>query len=124
MANTFKRTELANFEPPSEISSIRSELRDKHRVIVAGYGNSKQLETCLYAIKDMGYKLKRCVQITSSTEFSHVCCDDVDLILCTDPFGKDTFDSMKAKGVSDHLDQTLQNTKLGEDEVYSSFIFT
>ncbi|XP_053382892.1 uncharacterized protein LOC123540541 isoform X2 [Mercenaria mercenaria] len=109
---TTMKTELRNnFDPPSEVADIRTLLRDKHHVVVAGSFSSRYLETALFAITTMDYTEGRCVEISTSSDWRHIDPEDVDLVLLKDPFGKDYYESSKAKGIADVFNNMLQTSK-------------
>lgn len=89
------------FSAPAEADNIRTQLRDKHHVVVTGCCNSRYFETALAAIKEMGYNNKRCVLMQKPSDWRHIDPEDVDFVLCKDPFGSITFDGRKSKGMAD-----------------------
>jgi hypothetical protein len=93
-----------NFTPPAEIADIRTKLQDSHHVIIAGSRNSLNLATALFVIKDIEYDHNRCVEMTSASEWRHIDPEDVDLVLCRDPFGKPLYDARKASSMVDIFD--------------------
>lgn len=113
-SNTIKRANVD--EPPNEAEAVKALLRDKHRVVVAGDDNLKNLETCLYVIKDMGYALDRCVQIHGSEECLHISSHDVDLILCIDPFGKENYSTKRSNAMAENIYRISRLTKLHEND--------
>ncbi|XP_060585314.1 uncharacterized protein LOC132741209 [Ruditapes philippinarum] len=90
-----------DFNPPSEVTDIRAKLRDGHHVVVTGCNNSRYFETALAAIKGMDYNYKRCVEMQTSSDWRHIDPEDVDLVLCRDPFGRISYDESKAKAMDD-----------------------
>ncbi|XP_060586230.1 uncharacterized protein LOC132741971 [Ruditapes philippinarum] len=86
-----------DFNPPNEVTDIRAKLRDCHHVVVTGYNKSRYFETALAAIKGMGYNYKRSVQMLTSSDWRHIDPEDVDLVVCTDPFGGYSYDEIKAQ---------------------------
>ncbi|XP_053405824.1 uncharacterized protein LOC123535957 isoform X2 [Mercenaria mercenaria] len=101
MQDQFERTMNAeipdDFNAPNETDSIKEKLRDNHLAIVAGQNNSLYVAAALTAVKDMGYNEKRCVEMQSSSDWSHVDPEDVEFVLCCDPFGREAYNEEKAK---------------------------
>ncbi|XP_060585321.1 uncharacterized protein LOC132741210 isoform X6 [Ruditapes philippinarum] len=100
-----------DFNPPSEVTDIRAKLRDGHHVVVTGCNNSRYFETALAAIKGMDYNYKRCVEMHTSSDWRHIDPEDVDLVLCRDPFGRISYDESKAKAMDDIFKSMMHSTK-------------
>ena len=102
------------FYAPKEVTDIRSKLRKYHRVVVAGSNNSRYLETALTAIRGMDYNYKRSVEMYTSSDWLHIDPDDVDLVVCRNPFGNFSYDEGKAKAMADIFNSMMHSTR-GED---------
>ncbi|XP_060597219.1 uncharacterized protein LOC132751115 isoform X3 [Ruditapes philippinarum] len=100
-----------DFNPPSEVTDIRAKLRDCHHVLVTGCNNSRYFETALAAIKGMDYNYKRCVEMHTSSDWRHIDPEDVDLVVCRDPFGRISYDNSKAKAMDDIFKSMMHSTK-------------
>jgi hypothetical protein len=100
-----------DFNQPSEVTDIRVKLRDCHHVVVTGCNNSRYFETALAAIKGMGYNYKRSVEMHDSSDWRHIDPEDVDLVLCRDPFGGFSYDESKSKAMEDTFKSMLHSTK-------------
>jgi hypothetical protein len=100
-----------DFNAPNEVSGIRAKLRDCHHVVVTGSNNSRYLETALAAIKGMDYNYKRSVEMHTSSDWRHIDPEDVDLVLCRDPFGGFSYDERKAKAMGDIFHSMIYSTK-------------
>ncbi|XP_060604021.1 uncharacterized protein LOC132756894 isoform X3 [Ruditapes philippinarum] len=99
------------FNPPNEMTEIRSKLRDCHHVVVTGCNNSRYFETALAAVKGMDYNHKRSVEMHTSSDWRHIDPEDVDLVLCRDPFGRISYDESKAKAMDDIFKSMMHSTK-------------
>ena len=95
------------YTPPEEVNDIKMKLQQHHRIVVSGSENSKHLQMAICAIKELGFKASRCVQITKAADWSTVCYEDVDLILCVDPFGAKSYNQTRAKAMAENFDQAL-----------------
>ncbi|XP_060554959.1 uncharacterized protein LOC132715883 [Ruditapes philippinarum] len=100
-----------DFNAPNEVTDIRAKLRDCHHVLVAGCNNSRYFETALAAIKGMDYNYKRSVEMHTSSDWRHIDPEDVDLVLCRDPFGGVSYDESKAKAMDDIFTSMMHSTK-------------
>ncbi|XP_060598384.1 uncharacterized protein LOC132752119 isoform X2 [Ruditapes philippinarum] len=100
-----------DFNAPNEVSGIRAILRDCHHVVVTGCNNSRYFETALAAIKGMDYNYKRSVAMDTSSDWRHIDPEDVDLVLCRDPFGGISYNESKAKAMDDIFKSMLHSTK-------------
>ncbi|XP_053392246.1 uncharacterized protein LOC128554938 [Mercenaria mercenaria] len=103
-----------NFSASVEVSDIRTKLRDNHHVIVTGSYNSRYFETALAAIKGMDYDYKRSVEMHTSSDWRHIDPEDVDLVLCRNPFGNLSYDGDKSKSMADIFNSMMHTTK-GDD---------
>ncbi|XP_045181235.2 uncharacterized protein LOC123540347 [Mercenaria mercenaria] len=99
------------FNAPSEVADIRTKLRDNHCVIVTGSDNSRYFETTLAAIKGMNHNHKRSVEMNKSSVWRHIDPEDVDLVLCRNPFGNFSYDENKAKSMADIFNSMMHTTK-------------
>ncbi|XP_053391025.1 uncharacterized protein LOC128553860 isoform X2 [Mercenaria mercenaria] len=104
-----------NFSAPEKVSDIRTKLRDNHHVVVTGSYNSRYFETALAAIKGMDYDYKRSVEMHKSSDWRHIDPEDVDLVLCRNPFGNLSYDIDKSKSMADIFNSMMHTTK-GDDE--------
>ncbi|XP_060601580.1 uncharacterized protein LOC132754861 isoform X4 [Ruditapes philippinarum] len=100
-----------DFNPPNEVTDIRTNLRDCHHVVVTGCNNSRYFETALAAVKGMDYNHKRSVEMHTSSDWRHIDPEDVDLVLCKDPFGRISYDESKAKAMEDIFTSMKHSTK-------------
>ncbi|XP_060601576.1 uncharacterized protein LOC132754861 isoform X2 [Ruditapes philippinarum] len=100
-----------DFKPPNEMTDIRAKLRDCHHVVVTGCNNNRYFETALAAIKGMDYNIKRSVEMHTSSDWRHINPEDVDLVLCIDPFGRLFYDESKAKAMEDIFKSMIHSTK-------------
>ncbi|XP_045179277.2 uncharacterized protein LOC123538920 [Mercenaria mercenaria] len=120
MQDSFERTmntEIPdNFDAPPEIDKIKTKLRDSHLVIVAGHSSSLYLATALTAVKDIDYNVKRCAEMQCFSEWSHIDPEDVDFVLCCYPFGRDSYDEEKAKGMAGIFSSVQETVKEECDE--------
>ncbi|XP_053405819.1 uncharacterized protein LOC123535957 isoform X1 [Mercenaria mercenaria] len=120
MQDQFERTMNAeipdDFNAPNETDSIKEKLRDNHLAIVAGQNNSLYVAAALTAVKDMGYNEKRCVEMQSSSDWSHVDPEDVEFVLCCDPFGREAYNEEKAKGMANMFSSIQQTVKEDRDD--------
>ena len=86
------------------MEDVKSKFRHYHRVSITGKGS---LELALTVINDQDIRHDRCVQVTEADECRHVWCDDVDVVLCINPFGKDVYDEKKAMEMTRHASLSL-----------------
>ncbi|XP_060601586.1 uncharacterized protein LOC132754861 isoform X10 [Ruditapes philippinarum] len=100
-----------DFNPPNEVTDIRAKLRDCHHVVVTGCNNSRYFETALAAVKGMDYNHKRRVEMHTSSDWRHIDPEDVDLVICRDPFGRISYDESKAKAMEDIFTSMKHSTK-------------
>ncbi|WAR30574.1 hypothetical protein MAR_033116 [Mya arenaria] len=98
------QTLVDGFQPPKEINEIRTRLRNKKFVVIAGHGNSSYIEAALYAIKDLEHNPSNCVLLTSASNWEHIEPGEVELVLIKCPFGEKDFDQAKTKAFLDILD--------------------
>ncbi|XP_053405397.1 uncharacterized protein LOC123543101 isoform X2 [Mercenaria mercenaria] len=128
MQDQFERTMNAeipeDFSAPKETDKIKEKLLHNHLVIVAGQNNSLYAASALTAIKDMGYNEKRCVEMDSSSDWSHVDSEDVEFVLCRDPFGRDEYDEEKAKGMASIFSSIQQTVKEDRDDKKLAILIT
>ena len=110
---TVKRHRREDYQPPDEIEDVKSKFHRYHRVLISGKGG---IELALTVIHDEDIRHDRCVQVTDADECRHVCCDDVDLELCINPFGKDIFEEKRAKEMTKQFDRMLENTNLADTD--------
>lgn len=110
---TVKRYKTEEYQPPNELEDVKSKFERYHRVVITGKGS---IESAFSVIDDKKIRHDRCVQVSEADECRHVCCDDVDLVLCIDPFGKDNYDEMKATSMTKQFDRLLENTNLAKDD--------
>lgn len=94
-----------------EINEIQKRLREKHHVIVTGFDEKWYLEAALAAFKNMNYKLSRCVEMMLWYEWHYINPNDVDLVLCRDPFGDSNYDKKKAKSMTEVIRYMLSQAK-------------
>ncbi|XP_053392245.1 uncharacterized protein LOC128554937 [Mercenaria mercenaria] len=113
-----------SFNAPSEVADIRTKLRDNHRVIVTGSDNSRYFETTLAAIKGMNYNYKRSVEMHKSSDWRHIDPEDVDLVLCINPFGSFSYDENKAKSMADIFNSMMHTTKEDGDRCLDIVMIT
>ena len=97
------------YKPPTEIDDVKSKFQRYHRVVITGKGC---LEAALSVINDQDVSHDRCALVTEPDETRHLYCDDVNLVLCINPFGKNTYDETKATEMTKQFDRMLKNTKL------------
>ncbi|XP_060600204.1 uncharacterized protein LOC132753720, partial [Ruditapes philippinarum] len=100
-----------DFNPPSEVTDIRAKLRNFHHVVVTGCNNSRYFETALAAIKGIDYNYQRSVEMHTSSDWRHIDPQDVDLVLCRDPFGGFSYDESKTKAMEDIFKSMMHSTK-------------
>ncbi|WAR30580.1 hypothetical protein MAR_033122 [Mya arenaria] len=98
------QTLVDGFQPPKEINEIRTRLRNKKFVVIAGHGNSSYIEAALYAIKDLEHNPSNCVLLSSASNWEHIEPGEVELVLIKCPFGEKDFDQAKTKAFLDILD--------------------
>ncbi|XP_053382765.1 uncharacterized protein LOC123540354 isoform X2 [Mercenaria mercenaria] len=114
----------ADFSAPSEVADIRTKLRDNHYVVVSGSYNSRYFETALAAIKGMGYNYKRSVEMHKSSDWRHIDPEDVDLVLCRNPFGSISYDENKSKSMADIFNNMKHTTKGDDDKTLDIIMVT
>ncbi|XP_053405834.1 uncharacterized protein LOC123566122 [Mercenaria mercenaria] len=128
MQDQFERTMNAeipdDFSAPKETDKIKEKLLHNHLVIVVGQNNSLYAAAALIAVKDMGYNEKRCVEMQSSSDWSHVDSEDVEFVLCRDPFGRDEYDEEKAKGMASIFSSIQQTVKEDRDDKKLAVLMT
>ncbi|XP_060600203.1 uncharacterized protein LOC132753719 isoform X2 [Ruditapes philippinarum] len=100
-----------DFNPPSEVTEIRAKLRNYHHVVVTGCNNSRYFQTALAAIRGMDYNYKRSVEMHTSSDWRHIDPQNVDLVLCRDPFGGFSYDESKTKAMEDIFKSMMHSTK-------------
>lgn len=103
-----------DYVSPPEVSDIRTKLRDVHHVVVTGFNGSRYFEAALAAIKSMNYNQDRCVELRNSSDWRHIDPDEVDFVLCREPFGDFTFDEEKTKSMADIFSSMLQTANDSE----------
>ncbi|XP_053391028.1 uncharacterized protein LOC128553862 isoform X2 [Mercenaria mercenaria] len=113
-----------SFNAPVEENDIRTKLRDNHYVVVTGSYNSRYFETALAAIKGMDYNYKRSVEMHKSSDWRHIDPEDVDFVLCRDPFGNFSYDESKAKAMADIFNSMMHTTKGDENKTIDLVIVT
>ncbi|XP_053391879.1 uncharacterized protein LOC128554620 isoform X1 [Mercenaria mercenaria] len=113
-----------DFNAPSEVADIRTKLRNNHYVVVTGSYNRLYFETALAAIKGMGYNYKRSVEMHESSDWRHIDPEDVDFVLCRNPFGSFSYDENKAKAMADIFNSMMHTTKGDENKTLDLVIVT
>ncbi|XP_053379126.1 uncharacterized protein LOC123543237 [Mercenaria mercenaria] len=111
---TLKEDLPANFDSPPEVADIKTKLRDVHHVVVTGFRDTRYLETALAAIHSMKYNHNRCVEMRDSSDWRHVDPEEVDLVLCREPFGDFTFDEKRTKSMADIFSNMLQTARASD----------
>ncbi|XP_060597298.1 uncharacterized protein LOC132751173 [Ruditapes philippinarum] len=100
-----------DFETPPEVQSIKAKLLQNGHVVVTGLQGSRVLETALATVRDLPYNHERCVEIKAASDWRHVDREEVDLVLCTYPFGDFHLDYKKAADMNEILNSMYQATK-------------
>jgi hypothetical protein len=111
-----------DYKPGACVDVIKTELRDKHHVVVTGNCNSRYLDTALYVIRDLDYDMERCVEMNSASDWRHIQPDDVDLVLCRNPFGNYVYDDNKACRMIDIFDDILGAVEATDGENNIDFV--
>ncbi|XP_053405848.1 uncharacterized protein LOC128559023 [Mercenaria mercenaria] len=113
-----------DFNAPVETDRIKQKLQDNHLVIVAGQNNSLYVAAALTAVKDMGYNEKRCVEMQNFSDWNHVDPEDVEFVLCCNPFGREAYDAEKAKGMADIFSSIQHTVKEDRDDKNLAVLMT
>lgn len=92
-----------------EIENIKTKLQH-HRVLISGRDRSTNLSSALWAIKELDYDPDRCAQITRADDWHSVTYEDIDLVLCVDPFGTKIYNSKRADDMAMIFDDVLEET--------------
>ncbi|XP_045185535.2 uncharacterized protein LOC123543534 [Mercenaria mercenaria] len=113
-----------SFSAPREVLEIQRKLKEKHYVVIAGSYNSQCSEIAFATVKEMSYNYKRCVEIHRPSDWRLISPEDVDLVICRDPFGSTSYDESKASSMAENFDRMLQLTKENGDETIHIVIIT
>ena len=109
--STMKEDLSDNYLNPPEVADINTKLRDAHHVVVTGFDESRYLEAALAAITRMNYNQDRCVELRNASDWRHIDPEEVDFVLCREPFGDFTFDEGKTKDMAYIFNSMLQTAK-------------